>query len=177
MWADRFKSVLIEDGVGLLTCMAYVELNCVRAELCDKPSEYPWCSAGRFFRGGPEDAGVSMPRLPGFEVLKNKLQRQKGFTLFVDHLAEYRGNEDTPFPVTDAEVEVPATQIDIADFSDLVLKRTRWMSNSLVLGSEEFCSEMIARFTLQAARYNGPRPFELSSGLYNGRQRDGSNLN
>ncbi len=27
LWGERFKSVLIEDGIGLLQCMAYVELN------------------------------------------------------------------------------------------------------------------------------------------------------
>ena len=177
VWGDRFKSVLIEDGRGLLTCMAYVELNCVRARLCDKPSEYRWCSVGRFFQGGAKQTGVSTPKLPGFEALKNKRQRQRGFALFVDHLAERGNNEDAAFPATPAELEALAAQVDLAAFSGLVLRRTRWMIHSLVLGSEGFCSEMIARFTLQAARYSGPRPFELGGGLYNGRQRAGPLLN
>ncbi len=46
VWGDRFKSVLIEDGAGLLTCMAYVELNAVRAGMVEKPSEYRFCSVG-----------------------------------------------------------------------------------------------------------------------------------
>ena len=94
VWGDRFKSVLIEDGRGLLTCMAYIELNCVRAGLCDKPSEYRWCSVGRFFQGGAKQTGVSTPKLPGFEALMDERQRQRGFALFVDHLAE-RGKKGT----------------------------------------------------------------------------------
>ena len=173
MRGDPFKSVLIEDGRGLLTCMAYVELNCVRAGLSDKHSGYRWCSVGRFFQGGAKQTGVSTPKLPGFEVLKDARQRQKGFALFVDHLAERGVDETASFPATHAELEALAAQVDLTEFSELVLRRTRWMINSLVLGSEGFCSEMIARFTLQAARYRGPRPFELGGGLYNGRQRAG----
>ena len=177
VWGDRFKSVLIEDGRGLLTCMAYVELNCVRAGLCAKPGKYRWCSVGRFYQGGAVAAGVSMPQLLGFEGLKTETRRQRGFALFVDHLAERAEDEGAVFPVDLAELDALVAQVALANLVRLVVRRTRWMVQGLVLGSKGFCSEMIARFSLQPGRYNGPRPFDLGGNLYNGHQRAGPFLN
>lgn len=173
VWGDRFKSVLIEDGRGLLTCMAYVELNCVRAGLCAKPSEYRWCSLGRFHQGGAKEAGVTIPDLLGFESLKSARHRQKGFALFSDYLAEHTEQEHGSFPVDHAELEALVSRVDVGEIASLVLRRTRWMIDSLVLGSEGFCAEMIACFSLQPGRYDEPRPFKLGGCLYNGRQRAG----
>jgi putative transposase len=39
-WADRFKSVLLGDAQAVLDCMLYVELNPVRAGLCQVPDDY-----------------------------------------------------------------------------------------------------------------------------------------
>ena len=173
VWGDRFKSVLIEDGRGLLTCMAYVELNGVRAGLCAKPTDYRWCSVGRYHQGGPKEAGVSIPKLPGFENLKSQAQRQKGFALYVNYLAENAEGEQTQIPDEYKELAALVDRVDVGDIAKLVLRRTRWLSMSLILGSEGFCSEMIARFGLQPGRYHGPRPFDLGGALYNGRQRAG----
>ncbi len=43
-WSDRFKSVLIESGESLLNCLAYIDLNSVRANLTELPEEYKWSS-------------------------------------------------------------------------------------------------------------------------------------
>jgi hypothetical protein len=34
LWAERFKSVLLEGGEALAAVAAYIELNSVRAGLC-----------------------------------------------------------------------------------------------------------------------------------------------
>lgn len=44
LWQDRFKSMIIEKDKYLLTCINYVELNPVRAELFDDPLRYRWSS-------------------------------------------------------------------------------------------------------------------------------------
>ncbi|AEH43926.1 hypothetical protein Thein_0041 [Thermodesulfatator indicus DSM 15286] len=51
-WADRFKSVIIETGEALLNCLAYIELNPVRAGIVEKPEDYRWCSLGYRARKG-----------------------------------------------------------------------------------------------------------------------------
>ncbi|WP_082863489.1 transposase [Thermodesulfatator autotrophicus] len=51
-WADRFKSVIVETGEALLNCLAYIELNPVRAGIVGKPEDYRWCSLGYRSRRG-----------------------------------------------------------------------------------------------------------------------------
>jgi len=173
VWGDRFKSVLIENGRGLLACMAYVELNGVRAGLCSRPSEYRWCSVGRFHQAGANAAGVKVPNLHGFESLKTVRQQQRGFALFVDHLAERGENKDASFPADLATLTALVEQVEAGGLVDLVKRRTGWIVQSLVLGSKNFCAEMISRFGLQSSLYNGPRPFELGGDLFNGHRRAG----
>ncbi len=45
-WSERFKSVLIENGEGLLNCLAYIDLNSLRAKIVDIPENYKWSSIG-----------------------------------------------------------------------------------------------------------------------------------
>ena len=44
LWADRFKSVLLEGGEAVAAVAAYIELNPVRAGLCADPKDYRYCS-------------------------------------------------------------------------------------------------------------------------------------
>ena len=39
-WSERFKSVIVDNGDTLINCLAYIDLNPVRAEMVDKPEEY-----------------------------------------------------------------------------------------------------------------------------------------
>ena len=45
-WGDRFKSVLIEKGEALINCLAYIDLNPVRAGIVNKPEDYSWSGIG-----------------------------------------------------------------------------------------------------------------------------------
>jgi putative transposase len=44
LWEGRYKATLIDSETYLLTCMRYIELNPVRADMVAHPSEYPWSS-------------------------------------------------------------------------------------------------------------------------------------
>jgi putative transposase len=44
IWEGRFKASLINDEQYLLTCMRYIELNPVRANMVHLPEEYRWSS-------------------------------------------------------------------------------------------------------------------------------------
>ncbi|MFZ1546357.1 MAG: transposase [Candidatus Nitrotoga sp.] len=44
LWEGRYKSTLIDSERYLLTCMRYIEMNPVRAEMVAHPSDYPWSS-------------------------------------------------------------------------------------------------------------------------------------
>lgn len=44
LWEGRYKSTLIQSDRYLLACMAYIDLNPVRAALVTAPQDYPWSS-------------------------------------------------------------------------------------------------------------------------------------
>lgn len=44
LWEGRYKSTLIQAERYLLTCMAYLDLNPVRAGMVIEPAAYPWSS-------------------------------------------------------------------------------------------------------------------------------------
>jgi putative transposase len=45
-WGDRFKSVIVENGETLINCLAYINLNPLRAGLVERPEQYRWNSLG-----------------------------------------------------------------------------------------------------------------------------------
>ena len=49
-WGDRFKSVIVEKGETLVNCLAYIDLNPLRAGLVERPEEYRWNSLGYHLR-------------------------------------------------------------------------------------------------------------------------------
>lgn len=44
IWEGRYKASLIQDEEYLLTCMRYIELNPVRANMVRSPGQYRWSS-------------------------------------------------------------------------------------------------------------------------------------
>ena len=56
-WGDRFKSVIVDKGETLINCLAYIDLNPLRAGIVSRPEDYRWNSLGyrtRYFT----DSGV-----------------------------------------------------------------------------------------------------------------------
>ena len=45
-WGGRFKSVIVEKGETLINCLAYIDLNPVRAGIVERPEDYRWNSLG-----------------------------------------------------------------------------------------------------------------------------------
>ena len=55
LWEDRFRSVLVEGkGQALRAMAAYIDLNPVRAKICDDPKDYRWCGYAEAVAGGKE---------------------------------------------------------------------------------------------------------------------------
>jgi putative transposase len=57
LWEDRFKSVIVEDGVAARTMAAYIDLNPVRAGMVKEPADYRWSSYGEAIGGGSKGHG------------------------------------------------------------------------------------------------------------------------
>ena len=59
LWEDRFKSVIVEDGVAARTIAAYIDLNPVRAGMVKDPADYRWSSYGEAIGGRIKDDDLS----------------------------------------------------------------------------------------------------------------------
>lgn len=57
LWEDRFKSLIVEDGVAAKTIAAYIDLNPVRAGMVKDPADYRWNSYGEAIGGGLKGNG------------------------------------------------------------------------------------------------------------------------
>jgi len=55
LWQGRFKSILIEKDMYLISCGKYIELNPVKAKMVKNPKDYPWTSY-RVYAYGEENA-------------------------------------------------------------------------------------------------------------------------
>jgi len=43
LWEGRFRSTIVDPSAYFLRCMAYIDLNPVRARIVAEPSDYRWC--------------------------------------------------------------------------------------------------------------------------------------
>lgn len=58
LWAERFKSVLVENSpTALRTVAAYIDLNAVRAGLCQDLKDYRWCAYAEAMGGSKQAQG------------------------------------------------------------------------------------------------------------------------
>jgi putative transposase len=57
LWEDRFKSLIVEDGVAAKTISAYIDLNPVRAGMVKDSADYRWSSYGEAIGGGSKGNG------------------------------------------------------------------------------------------------------------------------
>jgi putative transposase len=48
LWEGRYRSTLIQSERYLLACMAYIDLNPVRAGLAGRPTDWPWSSHAHY---------------------------------------------------------------------------------------------------------------------------------
>ena len=50
----------MDKGETLINCLAYIDLNPVRAGLVEKPEDYRWCSLGYHTQAGNKDGFLSL---------------------------------------------------------------------------------------------------------------------
>ena len=86
LWADRFKSTILDGEQALWNCVKYIELNAVRAGLVDDPADYRFCTWGNFCGSGRHVFGDNFVRHTG----KSLGEVAKDWT-DEDVYAEFRG--------------------------------------------------------------------------------------
>ena len=86
LWADRFKSTILEREQALWNCVKYIELNAVRAKLVDDPADYRFCSWGNYWGSGKHIFGDNF-----FQHMRRSLGEPAKDWTEEDVYAEFRG--------------------------------------------------------------------------------------
>jgi putative transposase len=87
LWEGRYKATLIDSEAYLLTCMRYIELNPVRANMVAHPSDYPWSSYPCNALGQANE--LVTPHLEYRRLGKTDEERQASYRqLFKSHIPE-----------------------------------------------------------------------------------------
>lgn len=68
LWEGRFKACLVDSEQYLLTCMRYIELNPVRANMVTHPGEYRWSSYAHNAHGKPDGLIQPHPIYSGLAI-------------------------------------------------------------------------------------------------------------
>ena len=87
IWEGRFKASLIHDEQYLLTCMRYIELNPVRANMTTGPGQYRWSSYRANVLGKADE--LITPHALYTALGRSRADRQKAYrALFKAHVEE-----------------------------------------------------------------------------------------
>ncbi len=87
IWEGRYKSSMIHDEEYLLTCMRYIELNPVRADMVKTPGAYRWSSYRANGRGEPDK--LVQPHPLYLSLGRTRQQRQTAYqALFKSHIEQ-----------------------------------------------------------------------------------------
>ncbi len=158
LWAERFKSVLVEAKSGVMRTMAaYIDLNAVRAGLVDDPKDYRFCGYGEAVSGN-KSAQKGLQRLieGGRSHAWEWTQQAYRETLF--------GKAAAP-KEHQAHIDAEALQKVIKSKGRLPLHqvlrcRVRYFSDGAVLGTQAFVQEHLGTYQKLTGRRNrtAPRP-------------------
>jgi len=166
LFEERYKSVLVEDGATLRLMAAYIELNSVRAGLVDDPADFPFCGyaqacADNIDRQRGLRAIMSKPhdkRLPSWKSIEPRYR-----LLMVEHGREIHHGDGTKKKrgFTTAQIDAARRAADQenadekpADAERLsspfsLLKKSRTMTDSLILGGKDFVESTIDDLTTE----------------------------
>jgi len=134
-WAERFKSVIVEKGETLINCLAYIDLNPVRAGLVNRPEEYAWSSLGYRFRASSRDELLSWNLGLEEYSVGNPKERLRLYRKFV----YARGGVDTGKGKILDGVPLPETV-------ERFIQRTRFFTDAGIIGSKEFVRQDFEHF-------------------------------
>ncbi len=158
-WADRFKSVYLEDKAAVLDCMLYVELNSVRAGLVQRPED--WQGSSMALRELGEDSWLS--------PLKNFLDqgtKKKALIEYRERLY-YRGN----VPTKPGQVAISQKVLDeeiARGFATrgLFRKRLGYFVDGLAIGTEGFIRSQLARMREEGQYLRRKNPIPQLGGIH-----------
>ncbi len=165
-WGDRFKSVIIERGEALLNCLAYIDLNPVRAGLVERPEDYRWCSLAYHLGTGNKENFLSTDL--GVAAFTNKSYRER-IVLYRTYVYDKGGLTDGSVGAIPQEVLIEERKKGYQLTGKEVFRyRIRYFTDGLIIGSRNFVRETAERIReiLGLKRERRPRKVRPVEGLY-----------
>ena len=132
-WAERFKSVIVDNGETLINCLAYIDLNPVRAGLVARPEDYRWCSLADHLQTNNPDKLLSLDfGLREFGV-KGAKERLAHYHAYVYDKGALRENNEESNSIS-------------VEKKDRFRYRCRYFIDGGVIGSKEFVHRIYGQF-------------------------------
>jgi putative transposase len=156
LWAERFKSVLIEAQDHVLhTMAAYIDLNAVRAGLATDPKDYRFC--------GYAEAVV------GNQVAQRGIRSITGACDWITAHAQYReiifgtgaGSRQGAASITTNDLQRVIHEGGKLSLAAVLRCRLRYFSDGAVLGSRAFVASQLAAYRKKTGRCKRTAPRSL----------------
>ncbi len=168
-WGDRFKSVMVDKGETLINCLAYIDLNPLRAGIAKRPEDYRWNSLGYHVQTTDRDNFLSTDfGLKEFNV-KSIKERIRRYRRYVYEAGAINRPDKMQAKVIDDKVVAKERkkEFEISRISRFRY-RTRYFTDSGIIGSKEFVSINYQRFKhlFYSKHEKKPNPVKGLSGVY-----------
>ncbi|WP_027184607.1 transposase [Desulfovibrio inopinatus] len=155
LWGERYKSVLVEDGRTLVHCLAYIDLNPVRAGLVRRPEDYRWSSIGYHLQTNNRDTLLSLDYGLVDWNFDDSTERQRHYRQYLYEVGECSSDTDASI---DPEIAERARQADYTyTLHDRLRLRTRWFTDAGIIGSKSFVSRIARELGLPGADTRMPK--------------------
>ena len=168
-WGDRFKSVIVDRGETLVNCLAYIDLNPLRAGLVERPEQYRWNSLGYHVQTNNRDNFLSTDfGLKEFNV-KSQKERIRRYRRYVYEVGSLNKPEKENVKVIEDRVlEKERSRAFELSKSDRFRYRTRYFTDSGIIGSKEFVATNYQRFRnlFESKHEKKPKPIKGLDGIY-----------
>ena len=158
LWSERFKSVLVEgNGRVLETMAAYIDLNPVRAGLCDDPKNYPYCGYSEAVAGN-KNARAGLQRITGSSHW-NDAQSAYRLTLFGKGSAVKQGAAG----ISEEHFKRVLKSKGRLTLNEILLCRVRHFTDGAILGTRAFVQKHLPLYNSLTGRRRRTAPRELPS--------------
>jgi REP element-mobilizing transposase RayT len=168
-WGDRFKSVIVDKGETLINCLAYIDLNPLRAGIVNRPEDYRWNSLGYHVQTNNRDNFLSTDfGLKEFNV-KSKKERIRRYRRYVYEAGSVNQPEKSSVKVIEDKVLEKERRREFElSRSDRFRYRTRYFTDSGIIGSKEFVAQNYQRFKhlFYSKHEKKPKPIKGLKGMY-----------
>jgi hypothetical protein len=156
LWAERFKSVLVEtDPHTLQTMAAYIDLNAVRAGLVTDPKDYRWCGYAEAVAGQAlAQAGL------GIAVAgKNWLDIQSTYRLLL--FGTGSDPKESKGEITSAAFAAALKSGGRLPLAVVLRCRLRFFTDGAVLGTRAFVTSQLEEYRRRTGKRERTKPRSL----------------